>query len=55
MYIHMYLPTYITYTFIYEKPPKDFMDLRTSDANPVFVKNSYYLYVIVQAWVLSNR
>ena len=46
---------YITYTFIYEEPQKDLVDLRTSDSNTEFVKNSYYLYVIVQVWVLSNR
>ena len=54
-YMHTYIHIYITYTFIHEEPQKDLVNLRTSDSNTEFVKNSYYLYVIVQVWVLSNR
>ena len=54
-YMHTYIHIYIAYTFIHEEPQKDLVNLRTSDSNTEFVKNSYYLYVIVQVWVLSNR
>ena len=53
--MHTYIHIYITYTFIDEEPQKDLVNLRTSDSNIEFAKNSCYLYVIVQVWVLSNR
>ena len=61
MYIHIYIPTYIytkhvhSYTYTYQEPQQDLVDLMTRGFNTEFVKKSYYLYVIVLAWVLSNK